>query len=215
MQQAPAKSFLFFFHSAGTNSHKDVHDDEWKRTKKKRLPAWQWFPSLPPLLPNRLWEDPQKKLRRNKESHKGSNNRSTLHSCSSIPYGKKVLDCGLQALYGIDAPFFWCLASLLTCQVATGGSWRPSSSGCSCSCWGSPSWRCPRCRSSPKSRRRKRKVGDCSAMREKGNMNMKNISQNSAALAVNCADRVQPRCETLRRRPGHHSGSSVGWRPDQ
>lgn len=27
--------------------------------------------------------------------------------------------------------------------------------------------------------------------------------------------RLQSRCETLRRRPGHHPGSSVGWRPDQ
>lgn len=86
VQRAPSNRFcffVFFFHSAGTNSRNDVHDDEQQRTKKKRLPAWQWFPSLPPLLPNRLWEDPQKNREEKKNPTKDQTidpHRTLVHS---------------------------------------------------------------------------------------------------------------------------------------
>lgn len=50
-------------------------------------------------------------------------------------------------------------------QVGMGGSWRPSSSGCFCSCWAFPSWLCRRCRSSPKSLQKRRKVSTFSRWR--------------------------------------------------
>lgn len=68
----------FFSVLAGTNSHKDVHDDKRQRTKKRRLPAWQWFHSqteLSPLpVPARLWEDPPDWEERTSRTR--SNNRS-------------------------------------------------------------------------------------------------------------------------------------------
>lgn len=109
---------------------------------------------------------------------------------------------------------------LQSLQVATDGGCGPSSSESSCSCWGFPSWPCLRCRSFPKSLQRKRKVGtfriSIFLRRANSNVFLMFAGEGINVSFVLCVTkRIQPRCQTLGCRPGHHLGSFVGRRFDQ